>query len=44
VRERTTIDADVASPHATAQLTRAAHAAREVAAALVKSARGWKAS
>lgn len=44
VRERTTIDADIASPHATAQLTRAAHAVREAAAALMKSARGWKPS
>jgi len=45
VRERTTVDADVASHHAGAQLTRAVHAARETAAALVKSVRsvsGWR--
>jgi CelD/BcsL family acetyltransferase involved in cellulose biosynthesis len=44
VRERTTLDADVASHHAGAQLTRAARAARETAAALVKSVRGWRSS
>jgi CelD/BcsL family acetyltransferase involved in cellulose biosynthesis len=42
VDERTTVDADIASHHSTAQLTRAAHAARETAAALAKSAaRAW---
>jgi CelD/BcsL family acetyltransferase involved in cellulose biosynthesis len=42
VRERTTVDADIVSLHAGAQLTRAARAARETAAALVKSVRGWR--
>jgi CelD/BcsL family acetyltransferase involved in cellulose biosynthesis len=39
VNERTTLDAEIASHHSTTQLTRVAHAARETAAALTKSAR-----
>src|SRR6185295_20366302 len=39
VNERTTLDAEIASHHSTTQLTRVAHAAREAAAALTKSAR-----
>jgi len=40
VRERSAIDADVYSANWTAQLWRAAHAARDAAAGLVRSARG----
>lgn len=42
VRERTTIDAEIMSDRLAPQLVRAAHAARETAAALMKSARGWR--
>jgi hypothetical protein len=39
VRERTTVDADLFSGDASAQLTRAARAARDVAAAVRKAGR-----
>jgi CelD/BcsL family acetyltransferase involved in cellulose biosynthesis len=41
VDERTTLDAEIASDHASAQLTRAVHSARDTAAAIAKSARAW---
>jgi CelD/BcsL family acetyltransferase involved in cellulose biosynthesis len=39
VRERASMDADAYSEHAASQFSRAAHATREAASALVKSAR-----